>query len=298
MTDWEVISKLYPVYGEAEFDFAANSTIGCGGKARGVLYPANVSETEKIFRFFRSEKIPFLPLGNGSNILASDRGMDGFVLRLERMKHIAYLGNGVLYADAGVSVRDLSAFCLENNLTGCEFLCGIPATLGGLLYMNAGVTGFHIGDIADSVVALGDGGIRIVPNEECAFGNKTSVFMQTKEIILGAKLKLAPAEKYIILQKKNYFLSRRKDLPYGKSMGCVFVNPQGISAGALIQMAGMKGKRIGGAVVSEKHANFILNTGGATSADIQRLIAEIRSAVYRLSGVNLKEEIQYIGAFT
>ena len=160
--------------------------------------------------------------------------------------------------------------------------------------MNAGAGDKYISEIVENVMVLRDGKKRILSLKECEYAYKHSVFMENTDVILGATLRLDKANEEEIEREEKYYLSRRKHLPKGKSMGCVFKNPNGKYAGDLIERSGLKGFRIGGAKISEKHANFIINDGGATSADIKALIMLIKNAVQAQYGICLEEEIRYI----
>ena len=178
--------------------------------------------------------------------------------------------------------------------SGAEFLAGVPCTLGGALYMNAGAAGVYISEIVESVTVLRGEDIVTLPVTECGYAYKTSVFMQNNDVILGAKLRLADSDTEKVEKEINRFLERRAHLPKGKSMGCVFKNPDGIAAGKLIENAGLKGLRVGGAKVSEEHANFIINDHRATSGQIRMLIGIVKNAVFAQYRIRLKEEIRYL----
>ena len=198
------------------------------------------------------------------------------------------------YVSAGAKSSEFLRACRYARKSGAEFLAGIPCTLGGALYMNAGVSGEYIAEIVKSVRVLRDGHIIDLPVEECKYSYKNSVFMERKDVILGATLCLTDASERNITEKEKYYLERRAHLPKGKSMGCVFKNPIGTTAGALIEGAGLKGLRVGGAKVSEKHANFIINEQNATAEEIKSLISLIKNAVKSQYGTELSEEIQYL----
>jgi UDP-N-acetylmuramate dehydrogenase len=178
--------------------------------------------------------------------------------------------------------------------TGAEFFAGIPCTLGGMLYMNGGVGGRYVADIVKTVRVIRNGVAVDLTVEECEYSYKNSAFMRTNDFILGALLRLEKSDKQTIEEEIRRWLAKRAHLPKGKSMGCVFKNPQGVSAGALIEGAGLKGARVGGAKVSELHANFIINDKNATAEEIRALIHKIKTAVYKTYGVSLEEEIRYI----
>ena len=273
---------------------AKYTTICCGGRADAIFFPNTQKKLVELVGFLGKDKIPFFILGQGANVLISD-GLSGKVIVCTKhIKEIFLQGHSV-FVSAGVSSGLLLKFCRENALSGAEFLTGIPTTMGGALYMNAGVADGHIADIVQSVLVLRNGRVQTLNKQDCDYGYKTSVFMRNRDVILGAKLGLQSAILQEIDQKAAVFRTRRAHLPKGKSMGCVFKNPTGYSAGALIENAGLKGLRIGGAVISCEHANFIINDKNATASDVCALIQTIKNAVFAQYKIRLEEEIRYIG---
>jgi UDP-N-acetylmuramate dehydrogenase len=196
-------------------------------------------------------------------------------------------------AYAGVSSGELLRACKKHGKLGAEFLAGIPCTVGGAAYMNAGVGGRYFSEIVRSVIVYEDGCLRTYPKEECGYAYKRSRFM-SGGVILGVVLELKDGSPRLVQEEMERWQQRRAHLPKGRSMGCVFKNPEGEVAGKLIEGAGLKGLRIGGAVVSEQHANFIMNDKNATTSDVRSLIVKIQQAVYQKYGVRLKEEIEYL----
>lgn len=278
------------IFVEQPFDFSRHSTIGCGGMAKKAFYPSNEEEV----RFLLSQPSNgWVAVGCLSNVLPSDKGTDKNVICTKRLTEIASTPDGV-YVSAGVTSGALIRYMQENMLSGAEFIVGIPCTLGGLLYMNGGVRGKYIAEIVQSVRIFRDGQTLELPVEECHYAYKHSVFMETEDFILGGTLRLVKAPRKQIDEEIHRWLQLRVNLPKGKSMGCVFKNPDGISAGALIEGAGLKGARVGGAVVSNIHANFILNDQNATAQDIHTLIALIKNKVKAQYGIALEEEIRYL----
>jgi UDP-N-acetylmuramate dehydrogenase len=203
------------------------------------------------------------------------------------------MGDNV-FVYAGVTSREFLRACKRENRCGAEFLIGIPCTLGGALYMNAGAGGKYISEIVESVMVFRGGKECVLSLKDCEYDYKHSIFMQNDDVILGASLRLEKSSLEEIEKEEQYYLFRRKHLPKGKSMGCVFKNPPNAYAGDLIERSGLKGLRIGGAKVSNEHANFIINEGNATSSDIKSLIALIKNAVRSQYGVCLEEEICYL----
>lgn len=278
---------------QAPFDFSKHSTIGCGGMAEIAFYPRSVAETVDLVKKLDRDGVSYRVLGNLSNVLPTDKTSERAVIRLKELREITKTQTGV-FAYAGASMGTLLTACKNYGKSGVEFLIGIPCTLGGALYMNAGVRGYYIGDIVESVYVLRDGETRLIPVSECGYAYKKSVFMQNNDIILGASLRLKDGTKAEIEERERAFVARRAHLPKGRSMGCVFKNPVGVFAGELIERSGLKGMRIGGAKISEIHGNFILNEDGATSAEIKDLIMLIKNAVFAQYGVRLEEEIRYL----
>lgn len=277
---------------EENYDFSKNSTIGVGGSSPLAVFPNSLQQAVCLLDFFQKENQPFYPLGNLSNILPTDGVSKRFVFSTKKLNTVSQEKG--LFVEAGVTSGALLSFCKQRALTGAEFLFGIPCTLGGALYMNAGVSGKYISEIVESVTAYIDGKVEELPVEDCNYAYKQSVFMQTDGVILGARLRLKVATSEDVSRKIAYYAERRLHLPKGKSMGCVFKNPPDVSAGKLVEGAGLKGMRLGGAVVSKEHANFIINDKNATAKDIKSLILLIKNAVFAQYKIKLEEEIRYL----
>ncbi len=277
---------------ESPFDLAKNSSIGCGGTAKTAYFPRSVAEMTSLVQALERANVPYYAVGNMTNVLPPDGESERVFVVTKRMKSIA-AENG-FFAEAGVTGGAILRECKRRRLSGAEFLEGIPCTLGGALYMNAGVGGAYIGDIVESVTVLRSGQILTLPKAECGYAYKKSVFMQNDDLIVGATLRLTEASETEIEERTAYYAAKRAHLPKGKSMGCVFKNPEGLVAGKLVEGAGLKGFRVGGARVSEKHANFILNDKNATSAQIRSLIGIVKNAVFAQYKIRLEEEIRYL----
>lgn len=278
---------------KSPFSFATHSSIGCGGIVPLAIYPQTVEETVEAVQKVRSLRLPYAIVGNVTNTLAAEPLSTRIVICMKNVRNFTPNGN-VVFVGAGLSAAALIKKCLALSLGGVEFLEGIPCTLGGALYMNAGVSGAYIADVVDSVLVLRNGKVCNVPKSECGYAYKTSVFMHNDDVILGATLCLQQRERECIIQTLAQYRERRAHLPKGKSMGCIFKNPSGQIAGKLLEGAGLKGLHIGGAHVSPLHANFIINDGKATTQDIKALIAVMKNAVFAQYNVALQEEIQYI----
>ncbi len=277
---------------EEAFDFAKNSSIGCGGKAAIAFYPQDITELSMLVAKLKKDGAKYYVLGNLTNVLPIDGFSSRAVISMKKLVGMAF--GETVFVYAGVTSGALLRACKHGKRSGAEFLSGIPCTLGGALYMNAGADGRYISEIVESVLVLRNGERRILSVKECGYSYKKSLFMKNEDIILGASLRLEHATEESILEKENYYRQRRLHLPRGRSMGCVFKNPTGNSAGALIEGCGLKGMRVGGAVISTQHANFIINDRGATSTDVCALITVAKNAVYAQYGIRLEEEIRYL----
>ncbi|MBR2321950.1 MAG: UDP-N-acetylmuramate dehydrogenase, partial [Clostridia bacterium] len=276
------------IYTESPFDFTRHSTIGCGGLAHTAYYPQN---EEEVLYLLSTIQDAWVAVGNLSNVLPFDEGTKKTVICTKKLTEIREEEEGIFVA-AGVTSGALLRYMKDVGYTGAEFFAGIPCTLGGMLYMNGGAGGKYVAEIVKSVRVIRNGKVLNLPVSDCEYAYKNSVFMRTEDFLLGALLHLEKSDKQAVEGEIHRWYSKRVHLPKGKSMGCVFKNPQGGSAGALIEGAGLKGVRVGGAKVSELHANFIINDQNATAKDICLLIQKIKAAVYEKYGVVLEEEIR------
>ncbi len=276
----------------APFNFAAHSTVGCGGNAPIAFYPQTVEEFAELISALTEQGLPYKVLGNLSNVLPPDGEVDYAVVSTKRLCGVTVRDK--IFALAGTTAGELLRVCRENRLGGGEFLTGIPCTIGGATYMNAGADGKYIAEILDGVLVLREGKLLQIPVKECGYAYKQSVFMDNGDIILGGALRLEESSMEEISERERYYRLRRAHLPKGRSMGCVFKNPPDAFAGELIERSGLKGLRLGGARIANEHANFILNEQNATAGDVKGLIALIKNAVYAQYGVELQEEIRYL----
>lgn len=293
MNDWtRILKDCGGIAHEAPFSFAENCSIGCGGSARAAFRPASIAELLFLVDYFGREEVNFVVLGSMTNVLPSDGMFDGALLLTGRLRSIG-VGRTV-FATAGVRAKALLDACERHGRTGAEFLAGIPCSIGGAVYMNAGAGGKYISDVVESVLVYREGRICVLSAEECGYAYKKSVFMGDGSVILGASFALEEADGAVVSARRAEYIEARKRLPKGRSMGCVFKNPPGEAAGRLIEGAGLKGLRAGGAVISDKHANFIINEGGASSADVKALVELAKNAVFAQYGIALEEEIRYI----
>lgn len=283
------LSEQFKIDLERDFSFARHTTLGCGGKAAVCASPDSEDALCALLIFLKREGIPYCFLGAGANTLAADGPFDGAVIRFGNMAHISREEDLIL-AGAGVTGGKLLRFAEENRLGGLEFLAGIPMTVGGATVMNAGVRFGHIGDIIQSVRAVEGGKVRVFSARECRFAEKSSLFMEGLAVTSVRVRGYASAPETIAARKAE-MLRLRAHLPKGRSAGCIFVNPPGMSAGKLIDECGLKGARVGGAHVAEEHANFIVNDGGSTS-DVGALIDLVKTRVLRERGILLREEVR------
>lgn len=268
------------------------STLGIGGPARYFFEANTVEDLAEALRACKQEKIPYILLGKGSNTLFDDRGFCGLVI-LNRILGIEEEGD-LIHVGAGYSFSLLGVQMARKGRAGLEFASGIPGTVGGAVYMNAGANG---GDTQSIIVAVDyvteSGDIERIMREKMAFGYRTSSFQKIKGAIARATFRLSPSQD---ARKKQLEIIeyRTRTQPYSdKSAGCVFRNPMPTSAGALIDQCGLKGVKIGGAEVSTLHANFIVNKGGATAADVLALADRIKTQVFEKTGVALEMEVRF-----
>ena len=256
-----------------------------------------------MLRFAEEEKIPHLMLGNGSNTLFSDEGFDGAVIDLRGIDAPAVCetqpdGTAVLTVSAGSTLGRLCAEAQSRGLTGLEFACGIPGTVGGAVYMNAGAYGGEMKDVLTEVTFLNeDGALCTLPVAELALGYRTSVFEQHPAwCIVSARVRLAAGDKDAITAQMQDFLQRRRDKQplEWPSAGSTFKRPQGAFAGKLIEDCGLRGLQVGGAQISEKHCGFVINRGGATCADVLALTEQVKRVVREKTGFVLEREIRVV----
>ncbi len=273
-----------------KIDFKKRSTIGIGGVANAV-YPRSFTELITVIDACEAQGVFYRVLGCLSNVLPPMQDKKTVYIVTRSLNAIT-LGDAPL-VHAGASATELLRECAKHGKSGAEFLAGIPCTVGGAAFMNAGVNGRYFSEIVRSVIAYENGEIKTYSKDECEYSYKHSRFMK-KGIVFAVVLDLQDADPQTVLERIDGYLQNRKHLPKGKSMGCVFKNPNGYYAGALIEGAGLKGLRQGGAVVSNEHANFIINDGGATTEDVKTLIEKIRSAVFEKYAILLTEEIRYL----
>lgn len=272
-----------------------------GGPCPILLKPEDVTQISEIVKYCNIHNINYLVLGNGSNVLISDNGFNGIVIHLgSNFSKIKVLENNIIECQSGVSLIKLAKTALDNSLTGVEFAWGIPANVGGAVYMNAGAYDGEMKDIVKKVEFVDlNGNIKILKNADLEFAYRHSFFSNKKYVITRAWFEFKIQDKNIIKHKMDYFMFKRKSkqpLEY-PSAGSTFKRPEGAFSAALIEQCGLKGKQIGGAMVSTKHSGFIINFNDAKCKDILELIKFVQKIVLEQTGFELKIEVRKIGEF-
>ena len=271
----------------------------CGGNASVLVIPVCVDSLKKIIDFCNSQNTKPLIIGNGSNLLVTDNGINGVVIKIgSDISKIELLDETTIRCEAGASLKSLCMFALENSLSGLEFAYGIPGTLGGAVYMNAGAYGGEMKDVLVSTTHIDlDGNIGELFQEDLNLRYRGSAYTDNNYTIVSAVMKLKKADKKDIKEAMDDKLQKRKEkqpLEYG-SAGSTFKRPTGYFAGALIEQSGLKGYTVGGAQVSEKHAGFVINKNNATATDVINLIRDVQKIVFEKHGVMLETEVKIIG---
>lgn len=268
-----------------------------GGPAKFLVTPKTVEELVGIVELCVESEWPYLILGNGSNVIFDDEGYSGIVIKISTfLSKIQVIGNQIK-VQSGALMAAVSSKAMEHSLTGFEFASGIPGTLGGAVFMNAGAYGGEMKDIVDSVTVLcEDGKLKKRKAEDLDFAYRHSIFQSNDEIIVEVTLNLTKGNKKAILEEIKTLAHKRnsKQPVTYPSAGSIFKRPEGHYAGQLIDEAGLRGVSIGGAQVSELHCGFIINTGNATAKDIMRLISKVQNDVYVKSGVMLEPEVRFV----
>ncbi len=270
--------------------------MGVGGPAQALVFPSDTDELARLLQFAREQAVPFLILGAGRNLLVRDGGFNGLVINLcLGFKQISHRSS-LLRAQAGVLISKLLAYAQANQLAGLEFLAGVPGTVGGAVVTNAGAAGGEVGQLVRSVSLLRPEGNRLcLKREQIEFTYRSSA-LAPQGIVLETEFELLEAASETIESKMQQVLAQRKQTqPPGPSAGSIFKNPPGDYAGRLIEEIGLKGFSLGDAQVSERHANFILNKGGASAQDVESLIQLIQKEVLAQKGIRLEPEVKIIG---
>lgn len=277
-------------------DMRIHTTFKAGGKARLLAHPRSEEELQLCLNMAEQHHIPCYVMGNGSNLLVRDGGFPGLMVKLSQgFSEIRIVGS-TLFAGAGALMSVAAKTALNNGLMGLEWAAGIPGSVGGAVAMNAGAYGGEIKQVLKRVDAIENGAVHEFTVQEHELGYRRSAYCAPERIVLSAEFELLPDDGGAKERMADYAARRREKQPLSlPSAGSTFKRPEGHFAGALIEQAGLKGMRVGGAEVSCLHAGFIVNSGGATAADITGLIALVQQRVYEHSGVRLEPEIRIIG---
>ncbi len=298
-----VFEKLKALLGEdavrTEEPMKNHTTFRIGGPAELFVTPGSAEELEEVLSICRKEKQPFYLLGNGSNLLVSDEGYRGVMISTERLNRVTVSegADGIVFitGEAGVSLARFARTALEYELTGFEFAAGIPGTLGGAMVMNAGAYGSEMKDVVvSSQVLTRDGERKTLTRPELQMGYRTSAAAKENHIVLSVTVCLKKGDAAAVRARMDELaLMRRTKQPLEyPSAGSTFKRPEGYFAGKLIDDAGLRGFSVGGAQISEKHCGFVINTGGATAADVLALCREVRKRVKEQFGVELEMEVR------
>lgn len=279
-------------------DMKKHTTFKTGGTADLMVVPHNIHELCLLMRHIIKEKIPYVVIGHGSNILVGDKGIREVVIKIDKnLNNIAIKGD-IADVEAGALLADVSKEVQKNGLSGLEFACGIPGTVGGAVVMNAGAYGREMKDVAEEAVVLTKAGeLLTLKGSDLEFGYRTSSIQTKGDLVLKVKLRLQKGDRDEIQKTMDELVMKREQsqpLEY-PSAGSTFKRPQGYFTGKLIQEANLSGYQLGGAQVSKKHAGFVINVGNATTGDILNLIGHIQKEVKRLFGVELETEVRVIG---
>ena len=284
-------AELFPT----EIELKDYTTFGVGGKAKNAFFPTNIKQLEKIIFLSKCYGLPYYVLGRGSNTLASDDGYGGVLIALRNnFSQIDFKGETIT-AQAGALTCQLAKLACEKSLCGAEFLALLPASVGGAVTMNAGCFGYSFSDLIVSVEATNGNGIEIFTANKCGFGYRKSIFQENGYVIGSVKLKLKRADKQNIETLTSSLRAKKYSQPLGeRTAGSVFLNGE-IPSAKLIDECGLKGFKLGGAEISAKHANFIVNKSNATQKDISTLIDIVKNTVFEKKGIILNTEIKFLG---
>lgn len=269
-----------------------------GDNAEVLVRVKTEEDFQNIIKYSYDHKIELTILGNGSNVLISDTGISGIVVITSDMNNIELSEENILSCYAGTTLKELTDFCIDNSLTNLEFSCGIPGSVGGAIFMNAGAYGGEMKEVVEKVEVFDrKGNKKVYSNEDMNFSYRHSVIQETGEIISKVYFKMLDGNKEEIIARVNELNKMREEkqpLEY-PSCGSVFKRPVGYFAGKLIQDAGLQGLTVGGAQVSTKHAGFMVNINNATCEDYKNLIKKVQEEVFKHSGVKLECEVKVLG---
>lgn len=304
MSDTDILGKLQDIVGSdnivSDEPMRKHTTFRIGGNADIFVRPESKEQIAEILRLCRKQDVPYFILGNGSNLLVGDRGFRGVVINIMDNMNDIKVDGGIIKAQAGAMLIKVSRAARDNSLTGLEFASGIPGTIGGAIYMNAGAYGGEMKDVVTKVTAMdAEGEIYTFGTDELEFSYRHSVIQQRDLIVLDVTMKLAAGDQKIIDDRMSELaVARRTKQPLEyPSAGSTFKRPEGYFAGKLIMDAGLRGYRVGDAQVSEKHCGFVVNRGNATADDVIKLIDDVKAKVSEEYDVVLEPEVRMIGEF-
>ena len=304
MSDTDILGKLQDIVGSdnivSDEPMRKHTTFRIGGNADIFVRPESKEQIAEILRLCRKQDVPYFILGNGSNLLVGDRGFRGVVINIMDNMNDIKVDGGIIKAQAGAMLIKVSRTARDNSLTGLEFASGIPGTIGGAIYMNAGAYGGEMKDVVTQVTAMdAEGEIYTFGTDELEFSYRHSVIQQRDLIVLDVTMKLAAGDQKIIDDRMSELaVARRTKQPLEyPSAGSTFKRPEGYFAGKLIMDAGLRGYRVGDAQVSEKHCCFVVNRGNATADDVIKLIDDVKAKVSEEYDVVLEPEVRMIGEF-
>lgn len=278
---------------------SSHCTFRAGGTAKYYVIPDEYTKVRDVLRLCVEENIPYYVIGNGSNLLVQDDGFDGVIIEIDSALAKIEINGNEIFAKAGAKLSKIAVKALNESLTGFEFAHGIPGNLGGAVTMNAGAYGGEMKDVLKWVKVLDNNGeMKTLKAEELELGYRTSIIVKEKMIVLEACIELHEGNRDEIEMHMKELMAKRKEkqpLEY-PSAGSTFKRPEGYFAGKLIQDAGLKGYRVGGAMVSEKHSGFVINYDNATATDIINLMKDVRKKVYEEFQVTLEPEVKILPA--
>ena len=295
----DLLRQIPDIHFQENEKLSLKTSLGVGGEARYYVQPESVNGLIRCANAANVCGVPFKTIGNGTNLLVSDKGYDGLIACTKNLNGLL-LDKGEIIALCGTPLLRFVNFVSGSGRTGAEGLAGIPATVGGAICNNAGAFGFCVSDYISEVTLLNQGEIVRLKKVQCGFGYRQSAFsnfgIYEGATVISAKFRF-PRRKIRHKSGADYYAIRKLTQPSGRTCGSVFKNPHGGYAGRLIEDAGLKNFRVRGAYVSDVHANFIITEENATATDVYTLIREIKRRVYDKFGVTLKEEVEYLGEF-
>ena len=278
----------------------SHTSFRIGGNADVFITPRSTDQTARVLSAVKRTGLPYFILGNGSNLLVSDSGYRGIVIRLYKNISDVKVEGDTVTAEAGASLSAIAAAARNASLTGFEFAAGIPGTLGGAVVMNAGAYGGEMKDVVEAAEVLTpDGRLISIPGKDLGFGYRKSIIRSSDYVVLSARLRLKKGDREEITALMKDLQQRRisKQPLEFPSAGSTFKRPEGYFAGKLIEDAGLRGFSVGGAMVSDKHCGFVINRGSASASDVYSLICQVKDRVKAQSGVDLEPEVLFLGDF-